>query len=160
MGIGLSLLNQGMAEMHLFFESKAGMPWVIEILKWKTCWMWRTSSTTAFSIFIGNRDWPGRNHWYGRDRTEPGISVLSGTRKQRWDLGSDLQTNITGASSSVAAPYAALRANALFRQWFEDRAHQHFPRVGPFMSIQTYLSGCLPPKTIRRLLASLGWLRK
>ena len=103
----------------------------------------------------------GRNHWYGRDRTgSQGFQFYPWDSETAMGLGSDLQTNITGASGSVAAPYAALRANALFRQWFgRSCPSAFFSRAGPSMSIQTYLSGRLAnPENNPAVARSPGWL--
>jgi len=85
------------------------------------------------NFYIGNQDWPGRNHWYGRDRHgSQGFQFYPWDSETALGLGSGLEANSTGANTAVARPYAALRANARFRQWFGDRAHAHFSRGGAF----------------------------
>ncbi len=141
----LSLLNQGMADDASFFRIQGRDalghrdPEMENLLDVENL-----IDYCLLNFFIGNRDWPGRNHWYGRDRTgSQGFQFYPWDSETAMGLGSDLQTNITGASGSVAAPYAALRANALFRQWFGDRAHQHFSPGGA-LYVHPDLSQWLP----------------
>ncbi|MBP7053782.1 MAG: CotH kinase family protein [Phycisphaerae bacterium] len=76
------------------------------------------------NFYVGNTDWPGRNWWVGRNRDDG-----DGFQFYPWDTETalrDLNTNVTSASSAVARPYAALRANARFRMLFADHVHRHF----------------------------------
>ncbi|MFM7102668.1 MAG: CotH kinase family protein, partial [Verrucomicrobiota bacterium] len=78
------------------------------------------------NFYVGNTDWPGRNWWAGRPR-----DGSRGFQFRPWDtetaLGfTGLDTDVTGASTAVARPYAGLRRNADFRLQFADRVQRHF----------------------------------
>lgn len=84
------------------------------------------------NFYVGNTDWPGRNWWVGRNRDNG-----DGFKFYPWDtetaLGvTGLTADVTGVSTAVARPYAALRANADFRMQFADRVYRHFSPGGPF----------------------------
>ncbi len=82
------------------------------------------------NFYIGNSDWPGRNYWVGRDRTND-----FGFQFYPWDSETSLSgvgADVTGVNSAVARPYAAARANAEFRMRFADRVYRHFFNGGAF----------------------------
>ena len=82
------------------------------------------------NFYIGNSDWPGRNYWIGRDRTN-----TVGFQFYPWDSETSLSgvgADNTGVNSAVARPYAAARANAEFRMRFADRVYRHFFNGGAF----------------------------
>ncbi|MDG1891785.1 MAG: CotH kinase family protein, partial [Verrucomicrobiota bacterium] len=79
------------------------------------------------NFFLGNQDWPGRNHWMGRNRMgEDGFQFYPWDSETAIGLASDLNTNRTGVNSAVARPYGLLRSNPEFRLWFADRVQHHF----------------------------------
>lgn len=83
------------------------------------------------NFYVGNTDWPGRNWWAGRDREDG-----DGFTFRPWDTETALgftpvDVNVTGASTAVATPYAALRGNAQFRLTFADHVYRHFFNGGP-----------------------------
>ncbi len=79
------------------------------------------------NLYIGNNDWPGRNHWYGINRDgEQGFQFYPWDSETAVGLNSGVSTDRTGVNTSVARPYAALRANASFRLRFADRVQRHF----------------------------------
>tara|TARA_B110000495_G_C23038652_1_gene621506 strand:- start:93 stop:4718 length:4626 start_codon:yes stop_codon:yes gene_type:complete len=83
------------------------------------------------NFYVGNGDWPGRNHWVGRNRNNgDGFYFYPWDTETALGLGSGLGTNRLNASGAVASPYAALRNNAAFRLLFADRIHRHFFRGG------------------------------
>ena len=85
------------------------------------------------NFYLGNADWPGRNHWYGRDRDgEQGFQFYPWDSETAIGLNSPLNTNRLGVSGAVARPYSALRTNAEFRLRFGDRVHRHFFVGGAF----------------------------
>jgi hypothetical protein len=85
------------------------------------------------NFYLGNADWPGRNHWYGINRDgEQGFQFYPWDSETAIGLGSGVTANRTSVSDSVARPFAALRNNAEFRVRFGDRVHQHFFKGGPF----------------------------
>jgi len=82
------------------------------------------------NFYVGNSDWPHRNHWEGRNRDNG-----DGFQFYPWDTEtalSGLNTNRTGVNNAVAYPYGVLRANADFRTLFGDRVQQHFFHGGAF----------------------------
>ena len=79
------------------------------------------------NFYVGNNDWPDRNYWAGRDRNNgEGFKFYPWDTETSLGMGSGLTTDRTGVSTSVARPYAALRANADFRMRFADRVYRHF----------------------------------
>ena len=79
------------------------------------------------NFYVGNGDWPGRNHWVGRNRNNgDGFYFYPWDTETALGLGSGLGCNRLNASGAVASPYAALRNNAAFRLLFADRIHRHF----------------------------------
>ncbi|MCF7975121.1 MAG: CotH kinase family protein [Phycisphaerae bacterium] len=75
------------------------------------------------NFYVGNTDWPHRNWYTGRDREGD-----QGFQFYPWDTEtalSGLGTDRTGVTGAVATPYAALRANAQFRQQFGDHVYKH-----------------------------------
>jgi hypothetical protein len=86
------------------------------------------------NLYCGNRDWPHRNYWVGRDRE---TSISTGFKFYMWDaewiigINSDLSTNRLGVDNGVAAPWPYLRQNAEFRLLVADRLHRHFFSGGP-----------------------------
>ena len=85
------------------------------------------------NFYLGNNDWPHRNHWYGINRDgDDGFQFYPWDSETALGLGSGLTTNRTGVSESVARPYAALRQNPSFRLRFADRVQKHFFNGGVF----------------------------
>lgn len=85
------------------------------------------------NFYLGNADWPGRNHWYGINRDgEQGFQFYPWDSETAIGLRSSVTANRTGATGAVARPFAALRNNAEFRIRFGDRVHEHFFNGGPF----------------------------
>ena len=85
------------------------------------------------NFYIGNQDWPGRNHWYGYHRgANQGFQFYPWDSETAIGLRSGLSSNRTGVSNAVARPYAAARTNAEFRVRFGDRVQKHFFNGGVF----------------------------
>jgi hypothetical protein len=84
------------------------------------------------NCYLGNNDWPDRNWYTGRNRANG-----DGFKFYPWDsewtvgLNSDVNADKTGASTAVAVPYAACKANSEFRLRFADRVYRHFFDGGP-----------------------------
>ncbi|MCP3693794.1 MAG: hypothetical protein GY917_16445, partial [Planctomycetaceae bacterium] len=80
------------------------------------------------NFYVGNRDWPHRNWYTGRDREGD-----QGFQFYPWDTEtalSNVGTDRTGVDNAVARPYGALRANAQFRQLFGDHVYRHIKPGG------------------------------
>ena len=77
-------------------------------------------------LYVGNLDWPHKNYWLTRDRTE----ASTGFKMHLWDveralgLKSPIDTDQTGVGTYVATPYRHLRESPEFRLRFADRAHR------------------------------------
>ena len=86
------------------------------------------------NFYGGNSDWPGKNYWYGRDRTAASTGFKYYMWDSEWslDLRSNLSTDRSGVSNGVAEPYGDLRASPEFRLRFGDRVHRHFFNGGAF----------------------------
>jgi hypothetical protein len=78
------------------------------------------------NLYVGNTDWPQKNFWVGRRPGGDGFKAYMWDSEWSLGLRSNLDTNRIGVTRGVAAPWAALRANAEFRVLVGDRAHRHF----------------------------------
>ena len=57
------------------------------------------------NFYVGNSDWPGRNHWVGRNRNNgDGFYFYPWDTETALGLGSGLGTNRLNASGAVASP--------------------------------------------------------
>jgi len=85
------------------------------------------------NMYVGNTDWPEANWWIARRRFDStGFKFYVWDAEQSLDLLIDTFINLTGTAGSVAAPYAACRANPEFLVTFGDHVHRHFFNGGPF----------------------------
>jgi hypothetical protein len=83
------------------------------------------------NLFVGNRDWPGHNWYAAFNKVDPsGFKCFSWDAEHVMGLNSDLNTNQTGVSGSIATPYARLRNNEAFKLFFADRVHKAFSLGG------------------------------
>ncbi len=85
------------------------------------------------NLWLGNRDWPHNNYWMGRRRV-----MSTGFKFYIWDaehvlfINSDVNTNQTGVTAGISAPWMPLRDNAEFRMLVADRVHRQFFNGGVF----------------------------
>ena len=79
------------------------------------------------NLYLGNSDWPGKNYWVGRRRSES-----TGFKFYMWDsewsigLRSDVAADRTGVADGVAVPYGACKSNPEFKVLFGDHLQRHF----------------------------------
>ncbi|MCA9167180.1 MAG: lamin tail domain-containing protein [Planctomycetales bacterium] len=82
------------------------------------------------NFYGGNTDWPGRNYYAARRRTDDseGFYFFAWDTEKILDHGegSTLTTNRLDVVEGAALPYRYLKTNAEFRLQFADRIHKHF----------------------------------
>ncbi|KPK49452.1 MAG: hypothetical protein AMK72_04550 [Planctomycetes bacterium SM23_25] len=83
------------------------------------------------NIWGGNWDWPGKNYWAGRDRTDDS----TGYKFYNWDFENTMGNNRSRSPLNMVAPrnlsgagqpHAGLRSNADYKMQFADQIHRHF----------------------------------
>lgn len=85
------------------------------------------------NIWGGNWDWPGKNFWFGRDRT----TNSTGFKFYLWDFENTMGNNRDrsplgmvsprgGDASWVGGPHAALKGFSEYRVQFADHVQRHF----------------------------------
>ena len=88
------------------------------------------------NLWGGNWDWPWKNYWAARDRTENS----TGYKFYSWDYENTIGNNrsrsplnknsLNNSFTAAGQPHANLRNNPEYRQLFADRAYKFFANGG------------------------------
>lgn len=88
------------------------------------------------NFYVGNSDWPHRNWWAVRDRSDEstGFKFITWDAEASLGLGfgdTGVTVNRINVSDGAAIPYSRLRSSLEFRMAFADRVHRAFFNDGP-----------------------------
>ncbi len=104
----------------------------------------------AINLWGGNWDWPNKNYWAGRDRTD----ASTGFKFYNWDFENTMGNNRGRSPLNMVAPrnlngagqpHANLRYNSEYKMEFGDRVHRMF-----------FNDGILTPNALRARYGELA----